>query len=67
MITKKALRASAKARKAGATKCDYLDLLFQGERAYLADRPLQSNPHTDPEDAATWRDGWLDAMENLHS
>lgn len=64
MITKQALRASAKARKAGAANCGYVALLKAGEQAYLAGKPLSANPHTG-EDAAIWAEGWTDAKENL--
>jgi ferric-dicitrate binding protein FerR (iron transport regulator) len=65
-MTTKIYTARAKVRKEGTKRCGYLDLLFAGEHAYKAGRPLQSNPHTDAKDAATWRDGWLDAMEQTN-
>lgn len=63
MITKKALTASAKARKAGAAHCRLVELLRQGERAYYAGLSLDANPHSDPDDASAWSDGWHDAAE----
>jgi hypothetical protein len=62
MISKAALKASAKARREGAPKCGYRAVLKEGERAYFAGHPLAANPYAaGSEDAEVWAEGWEDA------
>ncbi len=61
MITKAALKASAKARREGSTKCGYLEVLKLGEAAARDGHALQSNPYpAGSEDCEVWSEGWLD-------
>lgn len=60
-VFRKCLVASAKARKAGATKCGYRALLIEGERAAAAGKSLSDCPYpAGSEDAASWAEGFAD-------
>ena len=57
MITKAALRASAKARKEGSNR-EYLKVLAEGEAAKDAGLSKDSNPYAGTDWAEVWDFGW---------
>lgn len=60
-VSRKCLRASAGARKAGAPKCGYRALLIEGEQAARAGKTLSDNPYAaGSEDALSWSEGFED-------
>lgn len=60
-VSRKCLKASADARKAGAPKCGYRALLIEGEEAARAGKVLSDNPYpAGSEDALSWIDGFED-------
>lgn len=61
-VSRKCLKASADARKPGATKCGYRLLLIEGEKAFAAGKSLRDNPYAiDSEEAISWAEGFDDA------
>lgn len=60
-VSRKCLKASADARKAGAPKCGYRALLIEGEKAARSGKTLADNPYpTGSEDAVSWAEGFED-------
>lgn len=60
-VSRKCLKASADARKAGAPKCGYRALLIEGEKAARVGKTLSDNPYpADSEEALSWSEGFED-------
>lgn len=60
-VSKKCLKASADARKAGAPKCGYRALLVEGERAARDGWSLAECPYVaGTEEALSWTEGFED-------
>jgi hypothetical protein len=60
-VSRKCLKASAEARKAGATKCGYRALLIEGERAARAGVAITDCPYqAGTEEALSWTEGFED-------
>jgi hypothetical protein len=60
-VSRKCLKASADARKAGAPKCGYRSLLVEGEKAARAGKTLADCPYaSDSEEALSWSEGFED-------
>lgn len=60
MMTKKALRASAKARKQGSSNHRYLEVMGDGEKARKAGLPQSANPYAGTDWDEAWDSGWED-------
>jgi hypothetical protein len=60
-VSRKCLKASADARRAGAPKCGYRALLIEGERAARDGKSLADCPYAvDTEEALSWSEGFED-------
>lgn len=60
-VSRKCLKASADARKAGAPQCGYRALLIEGERAASSGKTLNDCPYTiGSEEALSWSEGFAD-------
>lgn len=60
-VSRKCLKASADARRAGAPKCGYRALLIEGERAARAGKALSDCPYAlGTEEALSWTEGFED-------
>lgn len=60
-VSRKCLRASVNARKAGTPKCGYRALLIEGERAARGGQTLADCPYPfGTEEALSWTDGFED-------
>lgn len=63
-VSRKCLKASADARKAGAPKCGYRALLIEGEKAAYAGKSLADCPYaTGTEEALSWTEGFEDIAD----
>lgn len=61
MPSKKAFRASAKARKGQSTMTD---IMRQGEKAAIHGYPVSANPYSvGTEDSELWLEGYNDAVQ----
>jgi hypothetical protein len=65
-FTKKALAARAKVRKDAKASCGYVQILREGEKAYLQRLGLDANPYqSGTEEHEIWTEGWEDARATL--
>lgn len=65
-LSKKALAARAKVRKDAKASCGYVQILREGEKAYLQGLGVDANPYqSGTEDQEIWTEGWEDARDTL--
>jgi ribosome modulation factor len=65
-FSRKALNARSQVRKDAKANCGYVQILREGEKAYLKGFGLDANPYqSGTEDAEIWAEGWEDARDTI--